>query len=371
MYLPVILIRHWGWAGFLAFAIPNVLGCAGFGYACRRVDSERLCREHAGALALFSAVTIAYQVFFVAWMARSFAPASATVPPTWLAALAILAVGLLLSLGRGGFWPWLGSVAALVSLSLWLALPSGLLAGVPAGGDMTNGSLILALPIVVFGFLLSPWLDRTFHRARQESPSVHSFGVFGVSFAGVILLTAAYGASGEAFLTRAVVVHMAVQATFTVAAHARELRVAPVPRGQRWRQAALVLPALVGAGAASVPVAPETIYLLFLGFYALLFPGYVVLFMRPSVPSLGPGTPRALGVVARPWPRTSAWLAGFAILVLLAAPFAALGFLERKTWLLPIPVVMLVVAALFGPRAHAVSTPEEPSRERESATPPA
>ena len=35
MYLPVILLRRFGWLGFLAFAVPNVLGCAAFGYVLR------------------------------------------------------------------------------------------------------------------------------------------------------------------------------------------------------------------------------------------------------------------------------------------------------------------------------------------------
>lgn len=348
MYLPVIMIRHWGWPGFLVFALPNVLGCAGFGYACPRGDSTTLCREHAGAMVAFSAVTISYQVFFVAWIAQAVAASSdyaSSVPPGWVAAAVVTVVGLLLSLGRGGFWPALGSVAAVVSLSLWFLLPNGLLARL-AEGELPAETLWWAVPIVTFGFLLSPWLDRTFHRARQESPSVHAFGVFGASFAPIILLTAAYGAGGVALLTTAVVVHMAVQTTFTIAAHAREVRLAPVPTKRLARQAALVAPIVIGALAADVPVHPETSYLLYLGFYGLVFPGYVFLFMRPSwLP--------ALPLVPRAWPLTPPRLMAFGILVLLLAPFAALGFLEPKTWLLPIPVVILMVAAIAFPRRAA------------------
>ena len=45
MFLPIILLRNWGWPGFWVFAIFNVLGCAGFGYWCSSKRSEELCRE--------------------------------------------------------------------------------------------------------------------------------------------------------------------------------------------------------------------------------------------------------------------------------------------------------------------------------------
>ena len=32
MYLPVLLLRHFGWPGVLAFVVPNVAGCVAFGY---------------------------------------------------------------------------------------------------------------------------------------------------------------------------------------------------------------------------------------------------------------------------------------------------------------------------------------------------
>ena len=343
MYLPIIMIRHFGWPGFLVFAIPNVLGCAGFGYACSRQNSEQLCREHSPAMVAFSAITIAYQVFFIAWLA-SLTIGETTLPRGWMAAGAALVIGIVLSLGRGAFWPALGCATTIASLSLWFVVPFEQLKAVPLDGALGLMALAYTAPIVVFGFLLNPWLDRTFHRARQSTPSVHAFGVFAIAFGLIILLTAAYSQDPITILAPVVVAHIAVQATFTIAAHARELRLAPWPIGQRARQAVILAPALLGALAADLPFQLESIYLIFLGFYALAFPAYVILFMRRT------------GSTIRAWPnrRTSVVLA--TVLVAALAPFAAIGFIAEKTWLLPVPVVILVVAAFLAPRALKPST---------------
>ncbi|MDZ4831042.1 MAG: hypothetical protein SGJ09_12710 [Phycisphaerae bacterium] len=343
MYLPIIMIRHFGWPGFLVFAIPNVAGCAGFGYACPRADSERLCREHSSAMVAFSAVTIAYQIFFIAWIVNATTDATTSLPRGWMAAGGALAVGVILSIGRGAFWPALGSAAAVASLTLWAILPVGRIAALPATGDLTSGelgmnALLYTAPIIAFGFLLCPWLDRTFHRARQSTPSVHAFGVFGVAFGCIIVLTAAYTVNGALVLVPAVAMHLAVQTTFTIATHLREVRLAAWPSGSRTRPAVIVAPAILGAFAADLPFPFEATYLVFLGFYGLVFPAYVLLFMRTERPLL------------RAWPMKRTVLIAFAVLVTALAPFAALGFLAEKTWLLPLPVVMLVLVALIAPR---------------------
>ena len=38
MYLPRIMMERHGWAGFLAFAVPNVIGCTAFGFVLRCED---------------------------------------------------------------------------------------------------------------------------------------------------------------------------------------------------------------------------------------------------------------------------------------------------------------------------------------------
>jgi hypothetical protein len=361
MYLPIIMLRHWGWPGFWVFAIPNVLGCAGFGYLCSKAKSEALCRDHAGAMVAFSAVTVAYQLFFAGFVGgayvlllRGAAAESGSGSPAALAwadqldpALAIPAVlavvALLLGLLSDRWWPWLGALATGTTYVVWTELGLGRLAGVASVGDATPASLLLAAPIIAFGFLFCPWLDRTFHRARQQTTSVHAFGVFGASFFVAILMTCAYGAGGRLDLSGAVVAHLATQLLFTTAVHLREIRIAPVPVAQRTRQLALVLPIVVGVVSATatalLAVDPETAYFLFLGCYGLVFPGYVLLFMTPD---------RWLPLGMRRWSRTPRRLALYGLLVLVLAPLAAKGFIDLWTWLLPIPLVVLVLALWTG-----------------------
>ena len=66
MFLPVLLIERFGWKGFLAFAIPNILGCSAMGFFRRRHQPTLMA--HARMLTLFSLTTIAYQVFFATWL---------------------------------------------------------------------------------------------------------------------------------------------------------------------------------------------------------------------------------------------------------------------------------------------------------------
>ena len=69
LYLPVIMIQRFGWPGFIAFAIPNVLGCAAFGYIIRiRQRSDELVARHSVAMTWFSIVTVAYHIFFITWL---------------------------------------------------------------------------------------------------------------------------------------------------------------------------------------------------------------------------------------------------------------------------------------------------------------
>ncbi|MEC8319986.1 MAG: hypothetical protein VX012_01160, partial [Planctomycetota bacterium] len=67
MFLPIILLARFGWPGFWAFLIPNVLGCAAFGYIFDAESSRRFATDHARAIRWFAAATIAFQVFFLGW----------------------------------------------------------------------------------------------------------------------------------------------------------------------------------------------------------------------------------------------------------------------------------------------------------------
>lgn len=347
MYLPVILVRNWGWPGFWVFALFNLLGCAGFGYWCSRERSERLCIDHRWAMLLFSCVTIGYQVFFAvylgSWAADSVAIVPGSGPPAeWIAAGIAIVAGLLLSLAPDRAWPWLGAIAAAVSYATWFVLGTGRLAGAPAEGTHSAGSLALAAPIIAFGFLLCPWLDLTFHRARQRSPSVHAFGVFGATFLPIILMTVAYGATGELDPTAPVLAHLSTQIVFTIAAHVREIRLAPVPESTKARQAMLLVPTLGGVAAAylgAIATGFEQAYLLLLGCYGLLFPAYVLLFVPLRAT-------RAFG--ARVWPLTRRPIGLFVVLVAALSPLCAAGFIELRTWLLTVAFLVLWGAGLAG-----------------------
>ena len=72
MFLPIILLDRFGGWGFWAFAIPNVLGCAAFGYVFTAETSRRFARRHLEAIRWFGLATIAFQVFFLGWSAGLF-----------------------------------------------------------------------------------------------------------------------------------------------------------------------------------------------------------------------------------------------------------------------------------------------------------
>ncbi|MDA0295513.1 MAG: hypothetical protein O3A31_05995, partial [Planctomycetota bacterium] len=63
MFLPIILLGRFGWAGFWAFAIPNLIGCVAFGYLFTPERSRRFATAHAGPIRWFSIATIAFQIF--------------------------------------------------------------------------------------------------------------------------------------------------------------------------------------------------------------------------------------------------------------------------------------------------------------------
>jgi len=72
MFLPAVLLHRYGWPGFIVFAAANVLGCAAMGYIVRtRQRSQAMVQRHTPMMIAFSAVTIAYQLFFPARMRSS------------------------------------------------------------------------------------------------------------------------------------------------------------------------------------------------------------------------------------------------------------------------------------------------------------
>ncbi len=332
MYLPVVMLREYGWAGFLAFALPNVLGCAAFGWVFTRARSEQW-RSRAGvAMAAFSAVTVAFHVFFLGFVTRGlFATGTEAAAGTViLLILLMLGAALALALAPQRSWPWLGALVyctSLLAFAIFLdPLGRSALAAHEWSGVRPLAELPWLVPTLIFGFLLCPALDLSFHRARRESPSRMSFLVFGLSFAVILVFTAAYAPALADGVPSLIAAHLASQSLFTVAVHLRELRESR-DRGE-WSIPRTWL--VVGSAAIVGIAAPsESNYLRFLAFYGLIFPAFVLF----SVRSPRGGT-RRRGLV-------------LAAIVLLSLPIQEVGFIEFRTPLLVIPLLAIAAVVLW------------------------
>ena len=338
MYLPLILLRDYGWPGFIAFAVPNVIGCAAFGYVIDRNRSASLQARLGGAMAAFAAATILYQCAFLTWRVAG-DPAG---PPAQMLLLAAIAA-LFVMLRRGGSSDalWLGIGVAACAVSAWVAMSVGTsrLAQIGWSGARPASELAYAAPVIVLGFLACPYLDLTFHRARERSPSRHSFAVFGVTFAAMLMVSAMTfdPASGDALPVWPVLVQWTVQACATIGMHARELRRGLVTVATCLLGCAVALwalPELFSAGSREpLAMGGEPNYLRLLGLYGLVFPFWIILRLRGRPP----------------------WLAVLAIAACL--PFMEAGFVGHRSALLLVPPALLAVLCAV-PVAHWRRTAE-------------
>jgi hypothetical protein len=337
MYLPIIMLRLFGWPGYLVFAIPNLVGLIAFGYLCDARRSRAILREHRPAIRLFSSATAAFQLFFLAWAWSLLAPGGNATNGA-LIALGAWALSLALAAMPDRAWVPLGVAAWLTSIGLFIwflvAHAGAGLAVLPATGELGARELTLLAPAIAFGLLLCPWLDGTFHRARIRSRSAHTFTVFGVAFAPMILFTCAYTIGGVIAIGGIVLAQLTVQASFTAAVHVRETWLGGVgaaeDRASPWPWGA-VLPAIAILLGTLPALAGETTYLRFLGLFGLVFPAYVLLFIarkggqRPGSTSL-------------------------ALFILLIIPCALLydwAFMERQTGYALIAVGILLALAIL------------------------
>ena len=350
MFAPIVIGQLMGWPGILAFAIPNILGCALFGYLRSAERSREETRDHAAMMAFFSAATIAYQVFFAGWLWGPVLGENFRMTPgegTALASGAIFGAAVLLAaIPRGVLW-MLAALAYPLSLLTFAFLPWSFIFGGESRGIAFSSlalegawapmDLALVLPTIVFGFALSPNLDLTFHRARQEVPAgarPTNFAVFGVTFASMLVLTVCYLAAGPGALNNpAVRSHMAIQLALTSALHLSELRLVRIAPNAR-----LVLG--LGAGfvglLAALLVPNRDTYLRFLGLYGLLFPAYAFL---------------ALRLIGRP--RPIHWIALLASLAVVT-PLLDQSFTDEPTLWTPLAVIIPVAVVLLVTRRRRV-----------------
>ncbi|MFT3788352.1 MAG: hypothetical protein QM770_19640 [Tepidisphaeraceae bacterium] len=353
MFLPVLLIRDFGSWGWVVFALPNVIGAAAMGWTIRSRDhSLSFVTNHRLATAAFSYVTIAFHVFFVIWM---FSQLVGTV-------LTALAFGALLTVLLPIFVTNL-AVTALAMLTLCVSVIAVVISAA-AGGlrwpqePPTGGAFdIVALAgVCILGFTCCPYLDLTFHRARQEcaepEQSRTAFGVgFGMFFFAMIVFTLFYA---RGFIDRSIwtsplmrgvlATHLLVQAMFTVGVHADALAGSTSTiRGHRhrweWLTATILVPAAMAlisikfqqAGKRYGPMEiGEVCYRTFMSFYGLLAPAYVWICVWP-----GRGYTK---------PNTRAWTI-LALACTAAAPFFWISFMNAAMgW------VLIGIAIVIGAR---------------------
>ena len=352
MWLPLVLITRYGWPGFWVFAIPNILGCAAMGYLVRsRESSMAMVQAHRGPMRWFSVATIAYQLFFLAfifgeqgWMVGM----SATTLPGLFVPLIAFGLALAASWLPWRAWPWLGTLVFAATMGTWCIVGTQFSERIEGSGSEPGINLWPLAPLIILGFLACPWLDPTFHRARQLAPSRHAFGVFGITFFAVLLFVTGYWHIDPPAPWGLILAFFIYQATFTMSAHLRELRLLS---NRKNRPAVLSSIALVGIvigygvwlvrGPALAEPWLDDIYLRFLALYGLVFPAWILAFM------LGKGS------------RTPANYLLLVIGLVIALPMAEAGMLHTsKWWLVPAVVVVLATSAIISTRSRQGPMPD-------------
>lgn len=392
MFLPVLLIRDYGLWGFIAFAAPNIIGAAAMGSVLwRRGHSEALVAAHWRMVKTFSEVTIAFQVFFLLWLIRT-TPQAAT-SAMLIAVVLMFAAGSIIAprLKTGEKPGPLRHIRVqpllVLSLVVWIVSAACAVAMVIRGdvavtlpsATAAPGLLRLA-PVCAFGFLLCPYLDMTFHLARQYQAAGRarmSFTLgFGVLFFIMILFTMLYAQlfdtakpmmAWKPFATAAgvlVVLHIGMQLSFTTMVHGdAERRFVGMPRDPRKAGARrgiaagamlLLFMVLLARSEGRVYAGlswPEIAYRVFMSFYGLLFPAYVWICMIPTWRN--PRRPGRHQVVV--------WLGACAV----AAPMYWMGFIEREEWWLGPGLGVVLLARLLIPRVE----PGAPAGNRDDQGP--
>ena len=354
MFLPVLLVRDFGMWGWIVFAVPNVIGAAAMGWVLRDAEaSDRFVQRHAIACRAFSLVTIAYHVFFAMWMIERLRVRGLS---GWgFITLGVFAIATLAM--RGNAMRMVGAIGATVASGVmwWMLYRQQSVLSVPPlfprGGEGGAWKVACLFPVFAVGFALCPYLDLTFHRARQHTSPAGgrvAFGVgFGVVFLAMIVFTLLYarwlapavaGHPLGQLTTLFVTLHFICQSSFTVAAHVRELprREGETQAGHGWVTASgliLIVAAIVTGAYAATPHTfrgrdlGEVAYWCLLGFYGIVFPVYLLTrgFVRGGATA--------------------------AVCIAAAFPMYWMGFIERRPiWLLV--GVLVVLASRLGARGR-------------------
>ncbi len=361
MYFPVLLVRDYGLWGWVAFAVPNVLGAAAMGTVLKSADVSRgLVEKHAGACKWFGRVTVAYQAYLIGALTG---PIGLTAAGALM--VAILLVGKTVSL-RDTFAAVI-VFAVSVGLFAYAQTTGELWAHLnPAEftGRLSPTDLMLFIPAAVFGFALCPYLDLTFHRARQATTPGSGRATFLLGFCGVfflmIVFTLAYAGAFENVtahmgydlskkLWPVLLIQLIVQGAFTAAVHIRSLQSTEMAGRKAGKTArgsefglfiTLATGLMLGLGALLMDGEPgpwrrwdfvtsvtELGYRAFLLLYGTVFPAYVLLCMIPTYRQVS----------------HKAKIGVFAVAATLSYPLACTAFIaNRALWVLPILVLMVI-----------------------------
>jgi hypothetical protein len=359
MFLPVLLVRDYGFWGWVVFAIPNVVGAAAMGAVMNSRDrSQRVIDQHRLACVAFSLVTIVFHVFFASWFIYG-------VIGRWAVPL-LVAVSLIAWLiGKGSLRRdvLLGVIALIISTAIFVTLVvAERLDPQHTRLNMDDGYTTIPLAFVcIFGFALCPYLDLTFHRARletnnEQAKSAFQIG-FGVFFFAMIVFTLWYARFFEGVsrfprfaipMIGLLVTHVLMQSGYTCALHVREV-CKTINRQLATVFLLLALASVIFFGMLRIEVIPfyngkigEITYRYFMAFYGLAFPAYVWLCMIPyrRKPLIPP-------------------LVVFAVATLAAAPFYRFAFIknEMSYIFVGLPIVLLARLLLYipAPEARAAS----------------
>lgn len=325
MFLPIIVLQRYGWEGFAMFAIPNVIGCTLFGYIVRTPErSKTLVKKYANAMTMFAIVTIAFHAFFIAIMLLMHCE-NATPWLTYAVPIAVVGIGGLVALSPTRFWPFFAAVTWITSLAIGFTL-------FPVETQIIQlrpwTDVIWLTPITTFGFFFCPYLDPTFHRAIQSSPSKHAFGLFGITFTAMIAITCLYHNVILESITLGIAIHLVIQTIFTIGAHFKEGGIVNNKMNRKQFVIIAVIASIIAIGVAHRPHAVEegliNDYLRFFVFYGLVFPGLVAIFM------------------ASRHTFTTKRVIIFSIIALLSLPLLEHGYIGGNPSLSTLPVAVLL-----------------------------
>ena len=141
MFLPILLLRWWGWPGFVAFAVPNILGCVAFGYVFTPETSRRFVTRFAPSIRWFAWVTIAFQSWFGSWADRRLGMQGLLgTSVNWSDLCRLLPLLFFMFPGGGRFWTLAGTTCAVASFVFFAQSGLGALNDPPVVGSLTSMS---------------------------------------------------------------------------------------------------------------------------------------------------------------------------------------------------------------------------------------